>query len=257
MKPKSNARDWYEIRNEADDAEVYIYGYIGSDPWDEDAVSAKEFIDAIRAYDAKPLTVRINSGGGSVFDGIAIHTAIKNRKAPTNVYVDALAASAASIIAMAGDTITMAAGSFLMIHRAWGMAVGNCQEMREMADTLDKLDNSLVTIYEARTGQEPAGIKAAMDAETWYTAGEAVALGYADSVAEEMAIAACVDEDTIQQYVNAPAAIKADAAANDTFENIAEESEPAAPGVVGEQVQEDVPPVDMYVALESGIYKIN
>lgn len=167
------------VRNGVDEATIYIYDMI--DPyW---GVSATEFIAALNAVsDAKVLHLRINSPGGDVFEGRAIMEAIKHFGGKTIAHVDALAASAASSIAIAADEVEIAAGAFFMIHNASSMVWGDKNTMRTTADLLEKIEGTIVTDYVAKTGKTAEEIVAWMDAETWFTGDEAVAAGFADRV---------------------------------------------------------------------------
>lgn len=173
---------WYSIRNAAEDdsesaAELMIYDEIGG----SFGISSDEFVKDLQAIKAKNIDVRINSPGGSVFDAIAIYNALIKHPANITTYVDALAASAASIIAMAGDSVVMMVGSQMMIHDALGLEMGNAADMREMAKFLDRQSDNLATVYAAKGG-DSQNWRALMLAETWMFADEAVALGLADSV---------------------------------------------------------------------------
>lgn len=163
-------------------AEIFIYDEIGGSA----GVSADDFVKDLNEIDADNITLRINSPGGSVFDAIAIYNALIQHPANITTRVDALAASAASIVAMAGDTIEMMVGSQLMIHDALGMEQGNAREMRDMANFLDKQSDNIASIYAARAGdQSEEAIKNwrnLMLAETWMFAQEAVDMGLADQV---------------------------------------------------------------------------
>lgn len=162
--------------------ELWIYDVIGEDFFGE-GVTPKSVRDQMKSMDkAEPLLVRINSPGGSVFDGVAIKTLIDEWQAGVQVQVDGIAASAASYIAMAGSTISMANGSMLMIHNPWSVVVGNAADMRKEAELLDKVGDQLAAAYATKSGADIDVIKAALDAETWYTADEAVAAGLADAV---------------------------------------------------------------------------
>ena len=162
--------------------EIFIYDEIGGSA----GVSADDFVKDLNDIDSDSITLRINSPGGSVFDAIAIYNALVQHPANVTVRVDALAASAASIVAMAGDTIEMMVGSQLMIHDALGMEQGNAKEMREMAAFLDKQSDNIASIYAARVGDtSPEALKNwrnLMLAETWMFAQEAVDAGLADQV---------------------------------------------------------------------------
>jgi len=153
--------------------------------------------------DVEDIDIRINSNGGSVFDGLAIYNALKRHPATKNVYVDGIAASIASIIAMAGDNITMGEGMFLMIHKASGMAVGNAQDMRELANILEGIDAQLVDIYANKTGIDAELINEMMDAETWLTATDAINLSFVDTVSASLKIAAHVDVNA-ERFHNIP-----------------------------------------------------
>lgn len=179
-KLKAGRTDWYEIKNIKNDTgatEVYIYdeiGYFG--------VSASDFVRDIAGVNTDSIDLHVNSPGGDAFDGIAIFNALLNHRARVTTYVDGLAASAASIISMAGDEIVMRTGSQMMIHEASGFAIGKSTDMRTLADELDKVSDSIATIYASRRGGTAEEWREAMNAESWYTADEAVAAGLADKV---------------------------------------------------------------------------
>jgi len=182
-------RSWYAIRARAEGAEVSIYDEIGAY-----GVSAKSFLDELGALpDGSPLTLRLNSPGGSVFDAVAIYNAIKRHAGPVTVWIDGIAASAASYIAMAGDEVVMPENAFLMIHDPSGVVFGTADDMRAMAEALDKIKGSLVAGYAAKSGGADDDIAALMTAETWLDAAEAVELGFADRLAEPVRIAARFD----------------------------------------------------------------
>jgi ATP-dependent protease ClpP protease subunit len=175
--------DWYRISNAAGDggpAEVVIYDEIGY--W---GVTAASFMDELRAITADKIDLRLNSPGGDVFDGIAIHNVLRSHAATVTTYVDSLAASIASVIALAGDRVVMQPHSQMMIHDAWGLTVGNADDMRDMASLLDRQSNNVAGIYAEKAGGTEASWREAMKAETWYTADEAVAAGLADEAAEQ------------------------------------------------------------------------
>ncbi|MEC0269067.1 head maturation protease, ClpP-related [Paenibacillus anseongense] len=180
-----NNNFWTMTTNKAkDSAEISIYGTIGTSWWEE-SVSAAQFARDLRALgsDVKDITVRINSAGGSVFDGLAIRSTLKSHAANVHVIVDGLAASIASIIAMAGDKITMAAGSMMMIHNPMSsIQMGDASDFREAADFLDKVRDSLVSVYASRTNISEKDLIAMMDAETWMSAEEALDQGFIDEV---------------------------------------------------------------------------
>ena len=174
-------------------AEMLIYGDIGSG-WVEDGVTASRVAADLKAVGkVSTLDVRINSYGGDVFEGLAIYRQIVNFDASVNVFVDGVAASAASIIAVAGNKIEIAQAGFLMIHDAWTFAAGNADELRATAERLDATSEAMASIYSARTKKSSTQCRDLMRVETWMTAQEAVDNGFADSIAPNMAIAAKAD----------------------------------------------------------------
>jgi ATP-dependent protease ClpP protease subunit len=178
--------DWFQIKNvaEEDEAVLYIYDEIMPAYMAEwfGGVSAEGLIAQLNEVTAKTISVRINSPGGAVFEAIAIYNALMSHSATVNVYIDSLAASAASVIAMAGDKITMMVGSQMMIHDAIGVEYGNAAELRDFADFLDRQSQNIATIYAEKTGGDPDELRQLMLAETWMFADEAVELGLADEV---------------------------------------------------------------------------
>lgn len=168
---------------EADDPNtVSIYDVIGEDLWSGGGFTAKRMGAALRAIGKNDVTVKINSPGGDMFEGIAIYNLLRDHPAKVTVEVMGWAASAGSIIAMAGDEIRMGLGTFMMVHNAWGVVVGNRHDMRDGADLFDGFDSAIADIYEARTGMDRAAIVKLMDAETFMGPSEAVANGFADVV---------------------------------------------------------------------------
>ncbi|OXR46665.1 ATP-dependent Clp protease proteolytic subunit [Nocardia cerradoensis] len=181
----SGKRDWYTIRNavDGDAATARIDLYDEIDPfW---GVSAADFVADLRALDAETIQLHINSPGGSVYDGIAIMNALRQHDARVVATIDGLAASAAGFIAVGGsDELIMAENSEFMAHEAWGIAIGNAADMTKMAGDLDRLSSNIASIYAAKAGGTVDDWRAVMEAETWYTAEEAVEAGLADRVAE-------------------------------------------------------------------------
>lgn len=176
--------------------ELLLYGLIG--PSELGYISAMDFIDAISGFQGKDISLRIMSAGGSVDQGIAIYNAIKRRRGKTTVYIDSIAASIASVIAMAGDTVIMSKGSKLMIHKPWTIAAGNADGMRKMAELLDKYEEGLVDIYVNRSGLDRQQVMQMMADETWMTEKEAIELGFADSVEGVLTEAAQVPRNVFQ-----------------------------------------------------------
>lgn len=169
----------YTVRAEADTrrATVHLYGVIG-DYWD--GIDANAMVPEIRALDVDTIDLYVNSPGGSVYDGIAIRNALRQHSARVVVTIDGIAASAASFIACAGDEVVMGENAEIMIHDAWGLAIGNAEDMEAAAADLDRISDNIAAMYAAKAGGEPAEWRALMKAETWYSAAEAVAAGLAD-----------------------------------------------------------------------------
>ncbi|MFC7705171.1 head maturation protease, ClpP-related [Plastorhodobacter daqingensis] len=165
-------------------------------------VSAKGFLSELGALpEGTPVDLRLNSPGGSVFDAVAIHNALKRHAGPVTVWIDGIAASAASYIAMAGDEIVMPENAFLMIHDPAGLVMGTAEDMRAMAEALDKVKGSLVAGYAAKSGRSPEEVSALMASETWFDAADAMAQGFADRLVEPVRIAARFE---ISRFRNAP-----------------------------------------------------
>jgi ATP-dependent protease ClpP protease subunit len=172
-------------------AVLQIFDQIGEDWFGGSGISAKAFSDALQSVGPGPLVVEINSPGGNVWDGLAIYNMLRGRQAPVTTRVVGIAASIASVIALAGDSIEMAEASLFMIHDPSGMVAGTSDDMRKMANALDQHAEILAGIYTKRTGKTSAQIRAAMTAETWFTAQEAIQFGLADKTTEQIAMAAC------------------------------------------------------------------
>jgi ATP-dependent protease ClpP protease subunit len=178
-KLREGRTDWYRIDNhmESDSADIYVYDEIGY--W---GVTAQDFVTALNAVTASSINLHINSPGGEVFDGVAIYNALEQHPATVTSYVDGIAASAASFIAMAGDTVVMARNATMMIHDASGMCIGDANTMRQTADLLDKISNTIAGIYAEKTGGDVADWRATMQETAWYNADEAKAAGLADQI---------------------------------------------------------------------------
>lgn len=182
---------WYQITSKADKAEIWIYEMIGEDFWTGGGVTAKNFQKELAEIKASQIDLHINSPGGVVFDGITIYNLLKQHPANVTTYIDGLAASIASVIALAGDKVIMAANALYMIHNPTGLAMGTATDMRSLADVLDKIASTMITTYMGKSNKPEAEIKALLDAETWMTADEAKEAGFIDEIAEEMDMAAC------------------------------------------------------------------
>ena len=185
--------DWlyYAPANAAGEpATVQIFDQIGEDWFGGSGLSAKQFSDVLAEVGNGPLLVEINSPGGNVWDGLSIYNQLRGRKAPVTTRVVGIAASIASIIALAGDRVEMADAALMMIHDPSGMASGTSDDMRKMAEALDQHAEVLVGVYHKKTGRSAESIRAAMKAETWFTTAEALAFGLVDKPIKQLAMAA-------------------------------------------------------------------
>jgi ATP-dependent Clp endopeptidase proteolytic subunit ClpP len=192
--------------DESAPAEILIYDQIGRDFWSGEGVVAKEFAQELAKIPAaRKITVGINSPGGSVHDGLAIYNLLSARRNQVTCRIDGLAASIASIIALAGSKLVMPASALLMIHDPSGMCMGTADEMREMAMALEKHKEALVNVYEEKTKKPRAEIEQAMKDETWFTAADAKAFGLVDDVTAEVAASNTFD---LSQFRRVPASLK-------------------------------------------------
>lgn len=168
-------------------AEILIYDQIGEDPWFGGGMSAKKFAEELKNLpkNITDLSIRINSPGGSVFDGMTIYERLKGIKATKTVYVDGLCASIASVIAMAGDKIVMGAGAQFMIHLPMTGVWGNRTDFESAIEILDKIEDQMTGIYARKTGLSRAELAKMLAAETWMTAEEALEQGFATELSEE------------------------------------------------------------------------
>lgn len=184
-------------------AEIWIFGFIGNSIWDD--VNPQDFISELKSFGAvDEIELHVNSEGGSVIGGNVIYNALKNHKAKVKVIVEGMAASMASVIAMAGDEVVMADNAMMMIHDPWSWAQGNAEEFRKAADVLDKTKESLIGAYKKKTGLEEDEISDLMSEETWMTAKEAVQWGFADSVGDEIDMAACIKGLDLSNFKSFP-----------------------------------------------------
>lgn len=191
----------YRIQNSADDtAEIFLYDAIA---WF--AVTADQFVRDLAKITASTINVRINSPGGDVFDGIAIYNALIRHSARIVTTVDGLAASAASVVALAGDEVRIADGAFVMIHNASAIAMGNESDLRQTADVLHSIDGALAGIYARRMDISANDARTLMDAETWMSADDAVGKGFADAIERRAAVEASFD---LSSFKNTPSDIR-------------------------------------------------
>jgi len=204
-----------KVKASAEEAELSILGPIGQ-PWFFDEVSLQMVLDALdQAKDAPRIRLLLNSPGGDLFEAMAIYNALAKFREKLTVEVLGLAASAASVIALAGRELVMGKGSYFMIHDPWAVTIGPAEEHEKTADLLRKMSGSLAELYAAHSDLTVDEVLVAMEAETWYTAAEAVEAGFASSTAEDTEIAA-VSIDTIRfQYKHVPAGMGTTAASVD------------------------------------------
>lgn len=203
---KTNNQSWYSIKAKANDtAEISIYDEIGF--W---GVSAASFAQDLKdcGNNLKQINLHIHSPGGDVFDGIAIYNLLKNHPANVTVYIDGLAASMASVIAMAGNEIIMPENAMMMIHKPWGIQGGDAKDMRKYADLLDKVENTLIPAYASKTGKTPEELAEMLSAETWLNGKECVEQGFADKLAEPLVAMASIKSRKLEGFENMPKAMK-------------------------------------------------
>jgi ATP-dependent Clp protease protease subunit len=235
---------WYAIsETENDTAEISIYDEIGGF-----GVGAKQFLGELGRLKGKHLHLRINSPGGSVVEGTAIFNALRRHTGGVTVHIDALAASMASVIAMAGMPVYMADNALLMVHNPWTITAGDSDELRKEADLLDKLKASIRNAYQRKTGLPEDQLQTMMDAETWLDSVDAVALGFVDAIEEGVAAAAAVK----------PAELRArfDKYARGMEANTTPATEPAAetlPADLGQQLPDGTPIVPAPEAPEAEV----
>lgn len=213
ISPKSRLKPWFCASVSSDTLEMMVYEEIGEDYWSGGGVTAKTVKQAIDGAGAfNRIAVRINSPGGDAFEGVAILNLLRAQKKPIDVFVDGIAASAASVIAMAGDTITMGQSAMMMVHNAWSFCMGDGDDMRKCADTLDKVSASIGDAYVAKSGKTAAEVKAIMDEETWMGAQECVDMGFATAIAndenDDAAMALARSFRSLAKLKHVPAALK-------------------------------------------------
>ncbi|MBG9766204.1 head maturation protease, ClpP-related [Paenibacillus polymyxa] len=207
-------KKFWNFKNEGNRPSLYIYGVIESMDWWGDEVTPNQFkADLDQLGDVPELDVYINSDGGDVFAGQAIHSMLKRHKAHVNVYIDGLAASIASVIAMAGDTVYMPRNAMMMIHNPWTFSAGNAAQLRKTADDLDNIRKSLIAAYIDKSGIDETRLIELLDAETWLSADEAISYGLADEIDQGKEIAASLNagvlnvngqDMNLSKYKNAP-----------------------------------------------------
>lgn len=203
----------YRMFAKGSTGEIQLYGNIGQSWWG-DGISAKQFsIDLKALGKVTNIDIRINSDGGDVFEGRAMYSLLAQHAAKKTVYVDGVAASIASLIAMVGDEIIMGDGTFVMIHNAWGVAIGDTREMARVSSLLESVNSTLVDTYASRTGNAKGDIQAWMDSETWMPAKDALSKKFATKVSEPVKMAAMAVRPNIFNFKKLPAALRPNRAA--------------------------------------------
>jgi ATP-dependent Clp protease protease subunit len=202
---------YWEMKMSADksnSADIFIYGEITKYAWEEygevSSTTFKNELDELGEVDT--INLYINSPGGSVFEGIAIHNMLKRHKAKVIAYIEGLAASIASVIPMAADEIRMPKNSMMMVHNPWTFTMGNAVELRKAADDLERIGQSAIQSYLQKAGNklDEETIKQLLNAETWLSADEALSYGLCDVVEEANQMAASISEEVFSQYKNVP-----------------------------------------------------
>ncbi len=239
-RPKAQAKNsWFRMQASSEnEAEIYIYDEIGY--W---GVTAKQFVANLKALgDVTHIKLHINSPGGDVFDGIAIFNALKFHGAAITVYIDGLAASMASVIAMVGNPVIMPENTMMMIHKPWGFAGGDADDMRDYADLLDKVESVLIPAYAQKTGKSPEEIAAMLEDETWMNGNECVELGFADQVTPSLQAMACIHSKRIEEFEKMPNSIRnmITPPRNSTQRDPVNQQPPAAPVVNESEIRAQV-----------------
>ncbi|MEL4391284.1 ClpP-like prohead protease/major capsid protein fusion protein [Shewanella xiamenensis] len=197
-------QSWYSLKAQNGNAELMIYDEIGG--W---GISAQQFARDLKALGkVGTITARIHSPGGDVFEGMAIYNMIKGHPAHKVCYIDGLAASMASVIAMAFDEVIMPENAMMMIHKPWGGTLGDADDMRKYADLLDKVEGNLVGAYQQKTGLPEDELHALLAAETWLTGREAVEKGFANTLTDPLQMAASLNSKRLKDFTNMPENLK-------------------------------------------------
>ncbi|MBW6531919.1 Clp protease ClpP [Sphingomonas sp. RRHST34] len=181
---------------------ITMFGAIGEDYWSDSGITAKKVTAQLRAIGDRPVEVQINSPGGDMFEGIAIYNVLREHPQDITVKVMGMAASAASIIAMAGNTVEIGAASFIMIHNCWVLAIGNRHDMAETASFLAPFDQAMADLYAQRTGSDVADVQKWMDAETFMSGSMAIERGFADAMLSADQVTTDEDTKAADRHVN-------------------------------------------------------
>lgn len=198
-------KSWFQMKATSEtSADIYIHDEIGM--W---GISARRFTENLIALgNINHINLHIHSPGGEVFEGIAIYNQLKNHPATVTVYIDGLAASMASVIAMVGDEVIMPTNAMMMIHKPWGVSAGDANDMRDYADLLDKVENVLIPAYMTKTGKTKEEIEAMLGEETWLTAEECVEHGFANTIIEPIKAMASLSSKRLEEFTSMPTSFK-------------------------------------------------
>jgi ATP-dependent Clp protease protease subunit len=238
----SPGRPPYQMKADGKAGEITFYEAIGESS-DGSGTTAKSFQKDLKALgDVSLLRIFINSPGGSVFEGTAIFNILDRHPARKEVMIDGIAASIASVIAMVGDEIKIAANGMMEIHDPWGIVIGSAAEMRKTAETLDKIRSTILGVYVRRSGADEEKLSAMMSEDTWFTAEEAVEIGLADSIVEPVALAALAKHD-LSWFRHVP-------------EQLAKAKEGGAPPAESESAESPHPPHSAVTAANARAAKI-
>ena len=206
---KTDKADWYRITANAaaQTADVYLYGIVGGYDWENAKyLDGAGFVSELNTLDAEIINFRINSPGGSVTEGHAIHNALLRHPARVITHIDSLAASMASVIAMAGDEVHIAANATMMIHDPWSIVMGDSEELRKIADVLDMMGEQIIAGYQRHSPLGADAIRELMAAETWMDANSAFEHGFVTHIDGAMQMAAYVNDNF--SFVNMPKSIR-------------------------------------------------
>jgi ATP-dependent Clp protease protease subunit len=203
------------FKNNADFADIYVYGEITSFPFENTDMSADDFRMLLDEAGGKPLNVYVNSPGGEVFEGQAIAAMLERYKGVKNCYIDGICASIATKIPFACDNVYFAKGAYFMIHRASGIAFGTADDMLKMADTMEQIERGLITTYKTNSRMSEEEIWKKMKDETWYTS-DTINNDFNFTIVGGKQIAACVSEETLKNFVNKPEDITVENKANES-----------------------------------------
>jgi len=204
---KKKKPKFYSFKALKDKAELYIYGEIVSDKWYESDVTATDFKAELAKCKGKDLDIYINSPGGSVWEAQAIVSMLQRHDGVKTAYIDGIAASAASFIALSCDKVFIPSNAYLMIHKAWGMSWGNADELRKQAEMLDKVDEGILAIYMTKAKVSEEEMKKLVADESWFTGAEAIEVFDIEAV-EEKNVAAFINQEILAKYMKTPEDLK-------------------------------------------------